>query len=339
MAIRVIVAGVGARGQDWAREIRANPAFELVALVDPDQNVLRHASRSLVISPADSFNDIEEAVDKKECEAVIIATSPDCHAQVCERALSRKRAVMVEKPFTLALSDAIKLVSLAEQQRVPLIVAQNYRYLRSFRTARRLIAEGVLGRVGMVVCQYYRVPHKMAASLSRLPHSILWGVGVHHLDVLRHILGQNIDRVMAESFTLPWGQLPEGASMRAMLDFENGTRGSYLATYESSGHEFFERGQEFYARFVGERATLHVFQRWLMLYEGNKLPRFIRRGRRETSEEQLLLKQLEGALLTGEEPDSSGRDNLQTVATIEACVRSAAEQRWVKLRELFDESQ
>lgn len=339
MAIRVIVAGAGARGRDWIREVRANPAFELAAVVDPDQETLQNASRSFVIPPAGCFNDLEEALDQKECDAVIIASSADRHVQVCELALSRQAAVMVEKPFTMVLSDAIRLVSLAEQQKVPLMVAQNHRYLRSFRTARRLIAEGVLGRIGMVVCQYYRVPHPMVASLSCLPHRILWGVGVHHLDALRYILGQNIERVMAESFTMPWGQLPEGASMVVMLDFENRTRGNYLATYESSGHEFFEGGQEFYARFVGERATLHVFQRWLMLYEGNKLPRIIRRGRRETTEEQVLLQQLAGALLRGEEPDSSGRDNLQTVATIEACVRSAAEQRWVELRELFDESQ
>lgn len=338
MAIRVIVAGAGARGRDWVREVRANPAFELSALVDPDHNTLAAASRSFAISESNCFSLLEVALDQKDCDAVIIASSADRHVQVCELAVSRRRAVMVEKPFTMALVEAIKLVSLAEQQKVPLIVAQNYRYLRSFRTARRMIAEGALGRVGLVVCQYYRVPHTMVASLASLPHSVLWGVGVHHLDALRYILGQNIERVMADSFNLPWGQSPEGASMVVMLGFENRTRGNYLATYESSGHEFFEGGQEFYARFVGERATLHVFQRWLMLYEGNKLPRLIRRGSRETTEEQVLLRQLEGALLRGEEPDSSGRDNLQTVATIEACVRSVAEQRWIALRELFDES-
>ena len=84
-------------------------------------------------------------------------------------ALSRGLAVMVEKPFTLVCARQLSLVSLAEQKGVPLIVAQNYRYMRSFRTARRLISEGALGPVGMVVCQYYRVPHAMTASLAQ-PH-------------------------------------------------------------------------------------------------------------------------------------------------------------------------
>src|SRR6185503_14073785 len=105
---------------------------------------------------------------------------------------------------------------------------------RSFRTARQLISEGVLGPVGMVVCQYYRVPHEMAASLASLTDSVLWGMAIHHLDALRYILQRRVTGVMADSFTLPWGQLPRGGSMQMMLTAEAETRIMYLATYESS---------------------------------------------------------------------------------------------------------
>ncbi len=125
--------------------------------------------------------------------------------------------------------------------------------------------------------------------------------------------------------------------MQAMLSFAEETQALYAATYESTGHEFFERGQEFYLRFVGERATLHVFQRWLILCEKGKLPRLVRRGPRKVSEERILLDQLERALLHGEAPDSSGRDNLQTMVIVEACLRSAAERTWINTQELLDE--
>jgi predicted dehydrogenase len=55
------------------------------------------------------------------------------------------------------------------------------------------------------------------------------------------------------------------------------------------------------------------------------------------TEERILLNQLEGALVAGEKPDSSGRDNLQTMAMVEACIRSAAERTWVNPQELLDE--
>ena len=336
MALRVVVVGLGPRGQDWLREIQAAPGFELVAAVDLDPAVVRQTAGNNV-SSTKCFTELEEALDKNGCDAVIVATSADSHVSPCELALARGMAVLVEKPFTICLDDAVRLVSLAEQNRAPLVVAQNYRYMRSFRTARRLISDGTLGPVGMVVCQYYRVPQAMAASLARLTNSALWGAGIHHLDALRYVLQQRVTGVLAESFTLPWGQLPTGGSIQLMLSLADQTRALYSATYESTGHEFFERGQEFYLRFVGERATLHVFQRWLMLCEKGKLPRLVRRGSRKLTEERILLNQLERALVAGEEADSSGRDNLQTMAVVEACLRSAATRTWVNPQELLDE--
>lgn len=341
MAFRVIVAGAGGvRGRDWVREIGNAPAFELAACVDTNEDALRQSAATDGLSPAPCFARLEDALQSEACDAVIVSTPANLHTQSCEAALMNGRAVLVEKPFTTSLHEAVGLVRLAEERGLPLLVAQNYRYMRAFRSVRRLLREGALGRVGIVTCQYYKVPHEMAATLSELQHSVLWGMGVHHLDALRYVLGEKVERVAADSFTLPWGELPEGASMRVMLQLEGGARAFYSASYESSGHEFFERGQEFYARFTGERATLHVFHRWLVLCERNRLPRLIRRGKREKSEEQVLLGQLEGALQDSSyQAEVTGRDNLQTMAVVEACLRSAAEGRWINAQELLDEAE
>lgn len=338
MAIRVAVVGLGSRGQDWVREVRTDPGYELVACVDPDREALQLAATKLNVPQGQLFTMLADALDNADCEAVIVAAAADYHTEVCEAALARGLGLMVEKPFTLHLNEAIRLARLAEQKKAPLVVAQNYRYLRSFKAARRIVHEGTLGQVGMIACQYFRVPHEMAPSLARLTNSILWGMGIHHLDALRYILGQKVVGVLAESFTLPDGQLPPGASLQTLLAFENGTRATYTATYESSGHEFFEGGQEFYARFTGRDATLHVFQRWLFLCARGKWPRPVRRGARPVSEERVLLRQLERALLHDEAPESSGLDNLQTMAIAEACVRSAEERRWINPQELLREA-
>lgn len=337
MAIRIVVVGMGARGQDWLREIQKASGYMPVACVDIDPAALREVCSKGVVTSRQCFTELAEALDQNECDAVLVATSPGSHVAPCELALARGLAVMVEKPFTLCLREAVELVDSAEQKGAPLIVTQNYRYMRSFRTARRLISDGALGPVGMVVCQYYRVPHALSGSLAQLTNSVLWGAGIHHLDALSYTLNKRFTGVLAESFTMPYGDLPRGSSMQMLLSLENETRAVYSSTYESSGHEFFERGQEFYIRFVGERATLHVFQRWLILCESRKLPRLVRRGPRTVTEEQILLDQLERALVAGEEPDSSGRDNLQTIAVVEACVRSASERRWINPQELLDE--
>lgn len=337
MALKVVIAGMGARGKDWVREVRAAQAFEFAGCSDSAPNILQAAAGALSIPPQLCFADLQTAIEQTNCDAVIVATPADRHTETCNTALSRRVAVLVEKPFTTSLKDAAGIVSLAEQQRVPLLVAQNFRYMRAFRTVKRLINEGKLGRVGIVTCQYYAVPHQMAASLAGLQNSVLWGMSVHHLDALRYVLGKEVVGVSADSFTLPWGELPPGASLQALLSFTDEIRATYTATYESSGHQFFEHGQEFYARFVGERATLHVFQRWLILCENGKLPRLVRRGARKFTEERIILDKFERALVSGIEPDCSGRDNMQTIAVVEACLRSATERRSINPQELLDE--
>jgi predicted dehydrogenase len=339
MAIRIAVVGLGCRGRDWVREVKAAaPAFELVACVDTDAGALQRVSAQFGVSSARCFNRLEDVWDSNTCDAVIIATPADCHFTTCEAALARKLGVLIEKPFTFRVSEAAQLVSLAESNNTPLLVGQNYRYLRSFRNVKRLVDRGALGKVAMVVCHYYRPFHMLAASLAKLEHSVLWGVSVHHIDALRYILDAEVTNVVADSFTTPWGHLPQGASLQLMLSLANDTRVSYSATYESTGHTLFEGGQEFYARFIGERGTLHVFQRWLILWENGKLPRLVRRGQRKKTEERILLDQFERALVHGEPSEVSGRDNLQTVAVLEACVRSAVEGRSINPQDLLRES-
>ena len=336
MAIEVILVGLGLRGKDWVREVRNSQAFELVGCVDSDANALA-AVRALGIPADRCFGDLTEAIEKSGCRAVIIATAADQHVGPCETSLARNLPVLVEKPFTLHLKDARRLVQLSEQQKVPLLVAQNYRYLRSFRAARRLIADGALGDVRLVDCQYFRPPHNLR-SHDRLAHTVLFAVSVHHIDALRYVLGAEVTSVASESFTRRSNGAPAGASFRAMLSFENGVRATYAATYESSGHEFFERGQEFYARFVCERGTLHVFHRWLVLCKQGALPRLVKRGPRKVTEEQVILQQFQRAVASNEPGELSGRDNLQTMAVLEACVRSSTEQRWINPQELLNGS-
>ena len=105
MAIRVVVVGMGPRGQDWLREIQRDPAYELVGCVDSDRSALARASLKGV-SPKQCFTELSEALEQNNCDAVIVATSPESHVQPCELALGRGLGVMVEKPFTLHLRQS-----------------------------------------------------------------------------------------------------------------------------------------------------------------------------------------------------------------------------------------
>ena len=306
-------------------------------MVEPDAVRRTAATRELELAEGLVHSSLDAAMDAGQPQAAIVATSIDCHVEPTLAALDRGLGVLVEKPFTLSLREARGLVARAEARRVPLMVGQNYRYMRMPQTLGRLLRGGELGRVGMIVAQTYRSVKETAPALQTMTDTVLWEAAVHHLDTLRHVLGRRAVRAFAQRFTLPWGEAPPGASMQILLEFEDGVRASLSATYDSRGHEFFERGQEFYLRAATDRGTLHVFHRWLVWCERGRLPRPVRRGPRPEVEEVTLLRQLARGVTEGAEPESSGRDNLQTIALLEACARSASEGRWIDPQELFDE--
>ena len=337
MAIRVVVLGLGPRGREWIAVLRQAPGFELAGVVEPDPEVRRAATATLGLRDRDAHDHLDSAVEAGRPHAAIVATSIDRHVEPCRAALASGLAVLVEKPFTLSLGDARRLVAEAQERGVPLMVGQNYRYMRMPRTLRRLFASGELGRLGLLVVQTYRSQKEQARALATLTDSILWEIAVHHLDAVRSAVGGPVVRVLAQRFTLPWSEAPAGASMQVLLEFESGARASYCASYDSRGQEFFERGQEVYLRAATDRGTLHVFHRWLVWCERGRYPRLVRRGPRAEVEELTLLRQLGRAITDGSEPECSGRDNLQTMAILEACARSATEGRWINPQDLLDD--
>jgi predicted dehydrogenase len=337
VGIRVAVAGLGVRGRQWAEAVRVHPACELAACVDEDRAAVDRIGADLELPAQRRFTNLADAIEAG-VDAAIVATPAGAHVEPSELALSSDVAVLVEKPFTLQLADAVRLVALAEERGITLMVGQQYRYLRYMRTVRRLLADGAIGPVGMVVAHYYHEHGHVSPSSAAMENSILWGPTVHHIDALRYVFGQPITGVVADLFGNPWTPLPPGTAVQAMLTLEGGVRAQYSATYESYGHERFERGQEFYERFVGERGTLHVLHRWLVLCRSGRLPRWISRGRRPVTEEAILLDQLRRAIGDDEKPEVGGRDNLETLAALEACRRSSDERRWVDPRELLAEA-
>jgi predicted dehydrogenase len=86
-----------------------------------------------------------------------------------------------------------------------------------------------------------------------------------------------------------------------------------------------------YERYVGTKATLHVFQRWPVLCPEGGLPRWVRRGPRPETEEMTLLHDFERAIRGDRRAGISGEMNLGTIALLDACTRSAEEGRRISL--------
>jgi scyllo-inositol 2-dehydrogenase (NADP+) len=150
--IDVGLIGYGLAGRSFhAPVIRAVPELRLAA-------ILQRSGHGAAEKYPDvrSVRTLDELLAIKEIRLVVIATPNDSHFPLAQQCLAAGRDVLVDKPFTTTLAEAIELVEFAKQQGRLLTVYQNRRYDGDFQAIMQLVASGALGRIVQFESNYDR---------------------------------------------------------------------------------------------------------------------------------------------------------------------------------------
>ncbi|MGK8524375.1 Gfo/Idh/MocA family protein [Nocardia asteroides] len=145
--LEVAILGYGSAGAVFhAPLIAAQPRMRVAAVVTSSEERAERARAAhpgvrVVPRAADLFA-APGAID-----LAVIATPNHTHAPLARQALEAGLPVVVDKPFTVSVDDAEDLLARAERSGLALSVFQNRRWDGDFRTVRRLIETGKLGRV------------------------------------------------------------------------------------------------------------------------------------------------------------------------------------------------
>ena len=144
---RVGLIGYGTAGAHFhAPLIAVVPGMRLVLVVTGDPARRAQAQREhpgvVVLESAERLWERAHDVD-----LVVIASPNRTHVPLALAAIGAGLDVVVDKPFATSASDARRVIDEARRQRVLLTVYQNRRWDGDFLTVRRLIDDGVLGRV------------------------------------------------------------------------------------------------------------------------------------------------------------------------------------------------
>ncbi|MDM8621041.1 Gfo/Idh/MocA family oxidoreductase, partial [Escherichia coli] len=89
-------------------------------------------------------------------DLIVIPTPNDTHFPLAKAALEAGKHVVVDKPFTVTLSQARELDALAKSLGRVLSVFHNRRWDSDFLTLKGLLAEGVLGEIAYVESHFDR---------------------------------------------------------------------------------------------------------------------------------------------------------------------------------------
>jgi predicted dehydrogenase len=326
--MKVLQVGLGSWGLDWVRNVLVdNDDVDVVALVDVDGAALEPARALLAVPEARCYTAVSAALAGVEADAVLVTAALPAHAPVIRAAMEAGLDVLVEKPFASSVAEGRELVALAEARGRTLMVSQNYRFYPAVRAAVDVVRGGELGAVRSVELDFRKLSVAgPAARHRRYAQPLLVDMSVHHFDLLRLVLGREPRTVACHAWNRPESGFVGPPEAFATLVFEGDTPVSYRGTWLSRGEDTPWAGEW---RMELERGELRwtsrgkdVDERVEIRPEGAApravpLPTLAHIGRRGT------LHEFATAVAEGRTPDSSGRENLGTLALIEAAVASA----------------
>ncbi|HXN52048.1 MAG TPA: Gfo/Idh/MocA family oxidoreductase [Candidatus Acidoferrum sp.] len=144
--------GFGLAGRAFhAPVIHAVPGLRLAAILQ------RSGNEAAQLYPGTRIvRSVEELLAISEIQLVVIATPNDTHHPIAGQCLAAGRDVVVDKPLSTTLGEALDLVKFAQERGRLLTVYHNRRYDGDFQAVQQLVASGRLGRLVRFESNYDR---------------------------------------------------------------------------------------------------------------------------------------------------------------------------------------
>ncbi|WP_053351536.1 Gfo/Idh/MocA family protein [Leucobacter musarum] len=166
-----------------------------------------------------TFTSWEEMVADPEIDAVYVGSTNDLHLPQTLAALGNGVHVLTEKPVALTVADAELMERTALAAGLVLRPNHHLRFMDTHRTVRRVISEGLVGRVLSVRVNHTRyLPTALQGWRLTDPAGggIAYDITVHDADTLRFLLDDEIESVAATPLYQGMGQGVEDGVMGVM---------------------------------------------------------------------------------------------------------------------------
>ncbi|TFV44615.1 Gfo/Idh/MocA family oxidoreductase [Blastococcus sp. TF02A_35] len=252
--LRVAMVGHAFMGAAHSHAWRTAPRFfelpvepELAVLVGRDP--ARVADAAARLGWAGTETDWRRLVERDDVDLVDICTPGDTHAEIAVAALGAGKHVLCEKPLANSVAEAEAMAEAAERaaaRGVRAMVGYSYRRVPAVALARRMVAEGRVGRIRHVRVQYLQdwltdpaTPMSWRLRREQAGSGALGDIGAHAVDLAQFVTGERLTGVsaLAETF-VPERPLPGGGTDRVTVDdavaFLGRLDGGALATFEAT---------------------------------------------------------------------------------------------------------
>jgi predicted dehydrogenase len=178
------------------------PQARVLALSDVDSECLERVAHQYGIPRR--YSKLEEMLRDDDIEAIAVCTPVAFHVPLGLAVLEADKHLFVEKPLALDPSESLKLLKKGEASRKVAMVGFNLRWHRLVRQAKTLLHSGTLGELKMISTTLISATrnNQEAPSWRSKRESgggVLIEQAVHHFDLWRFLLQEEVDEVFAAS--------------------------------------------------------------------------------------------------------------------------------------------
>jgi predicted dehydrogenase len=263
--VRYGFIGTGSRGTELLKALTTIPAGRCVATCDIYPVNLKRGIETIGGSPQ-TYENYRELLDRKDVDAVFIATPLHLHAQMLIDSLNAGKHVFVEKSMFFKKEEAepIQKAVAAHPKQVVQVGLQR-RSSALYRIAMEMIDKGALGNITFIRAQWHRNNNwRRPVADPKLERLINWRMyraysgglmaelGSHQIDVANWALGAEPVSVVGVGGVNHWKDGRETCdNVQAIFEYPGGQKLLYSSILCNAHYDFNEQ-------IMGDHGTLEI---------------------------------------------------------------------------------
>jgi predicted dehydrogenase len=330
----------GVVGLGWFAQTAILPAFahaaknsELVALFSDDPAKLAKIGKKHRIAPGLRFgyDRYDEALASGEIDAVYIALPNHLHRDYTVRAAAARVHVLCEKPMAVTPNDCEAMIEAAEENDVRLMIAYRLHFERANLEAVETVKSGRIGEPRIyesVFCNDVRDPDNIRLGPISKGGGTLYDIGIYCLNAARYLFRDEPTEVFAMSARGGDSRFSECDEMTtAVLRFPGDRLASFTSSFGAApSHRYDVFGTKGRVRLEPAFEFAEGMKLTVEIGEKKREKKFEKRD--QIAPEILYFSE---CVLSGREPEPSGREGLADIRVITALHESARTGRPVRL--------